>query len=89
MGRSCILDSPPPRQVDACGSADVRSSKDACLPQQKVQRREANRRRHRLTEPTTKALCQPPPLSLHPSLKLAGKWEGVGVWTNPDEPPRV
>ena len=25
----------------------------------------------------------PPP----PSLKMAGKWEGVGVWTNPDEPP--
>ena len=30
-------------------------------PLQKVQRREANRRRHRLTEPTTKALCQTPP----------------------------
>ena len=26
-----------------------------------VQGREANKRRHRLTEPTTKALCQPPP----------------------------
>ena len=54
MGRSCILDSHP-RKVDA------RSSADACLSQQKVQRREANRRRHRLIEPTTKALCQPPP----------------------------
>ena len=43
------------RQVDARGSAD------ACLSWQKVQRREANRRRHRLTEPTTEALCQPPP----------------------------
>ena len=32
----------------------------ACLSWQKVQRREANRRRHRLTEPTTKALCQTP-----------------------------
>ena len=54
MGRSCILDSPA-RQVDARGSAD------ACLSWQKVQGREANRRPHRLTEPTTKALCQPPP----------------------------
>ena len=45
----------PPRQVDA------RSSVDACLSSQKVQGREANRCRHRLTEPTTKALCQPPP----------------------------
>ena len=53
MGRSCIL--------DARGSADARSSTDACLSWQKVQRREANRCRHRLTEPTTKALCQPPP----------------------------
>ena len=53
----------PPRQVDARGRADARSSTDACLSQQKVQRREANRRRHRLTEPTTKALCQPPPPS--------------------------
>ena len=51
----------PPRQVDARGSADARSSADACLSQQKVQGREANRRRHRLTEPTTKALCQPSP----------------------------
>ena len=51
----------PPRKMDACGSADARSSTDACLSWQKVQRREANRRRHRLTEPTTKALCQPPP----------------------------
>ena len=48
MGRSCILDSPP-------GSAD------ACVSWQKVQRREANRRRHRLTDPATKALCQTPP----------------------------
>ena len=62
MGRSCILDPPPPpRQGDARGSADARRSTDACLSQQKVQGREANRRRHRLTEPTTKALCQPPP----------------------------
>ena len=43
---------PPPRQVDARGSADARSSADACLS--------CNRRCHRLTEPTTKALCQPP-----------------------------
>ena len=63
MGRSRILDSPPPpRQVDASGSADARSSADARLSWQKVQGREANRRRHGLTEPTTKALCQPPPL---------------------------
>ena len=54
MGRSCILDPPP-------GQGDARSSTDACLSWQKVQRREANRRRHRLTEPTTKALCQTPP----------------------------
>ena len=53
---------PPPRQGDARGSADARSSVDACLSWQKVQRREASRRRHRLTEPTTKALCQTPPL---------------------------
>ena len=58
----------PPRKVDARGSADARcsadarSSADACLSWQKVQGREANRRRHRLTEPTTKALCQTPPL---------------------------
>ena len=32
-----------------------------CLSWQKVERREANRRRHRLTEPTTEALWQPPP----------------------------
>ena len=57
----------PPRKVDACGSADARGSTDACLSSQKAQRREANRRRHRLTEPTTKALCQtpPPPLRMH------------------------
>ena len=60
MGRNCILDSPP-RKVDARGSADTRSSADAGLSWQKVQGREANRRRHRLTEPITKALCQPPP----------------------------
>ena len=52
---------PPPRQGDARGSADARSSADACLSWQKVQRREANGRRHGLTEPTTKALCHPPP----------------------------
>ena len=52
---------PPPRQGDARGRADARISADACLSWQKVQGREANRRRHRLTEPTTKALCQPPP----------------------------
>ena len=63
MGSSCILDSPPPpRQGDARGSADARSSADARLSWQRVQGREANRRRHRLTEPTTKALCQTPPL---------------------------
>ena len=49
----------PPRKVDARGSAGARSSTDARL--QKIRRREANGRRHRLTEPTTKALCQPPP----------------------------
>ena len=42
---------------------DPPPSADACLSWQKVQGREANRRRHRLTEPTTKALCQPPPPS--------------------------
>ena len=31
MGRSCILDSPPQGQGDACGSADARGSADACL----------------------------------------------------------
>ena len=57
----------PPRKVDARGSADARSSTDACLSQQKVQRREADRRRYRLTEPTTKALCQTPtPLHFYP-----------------------
>ena len=43
------------------GSVDARSSADACLSQQKVQGREANRRRQRPTEPTPKALCQTPP----------------------------
>ena len=51
--------------VQICGATPppptARSSTDACLSWQKVQRREANRRRHRPTEPTTKALCQPPP----------------------------
>ena len=51
----------PPRQGDARSSADTPSSVDACLSEQKVQGAKANRRRHRLTEPTTKALCQPPP----------------------------
>ena len=51
----------PPRQGNARGSADARSSADACLSWQKVQRREANRRRHRPTEPTTRALCRTPP----------------------------
>ena len=51
----------PPRKVDARSRADAGSSTDACLLQQKFERREANRRRHRLTEPTTKALCQTPP----------------------------
>ena len=50
----------PPWQVDGRDSADARSSADACLSWQKVQGLEANRRRHRLTEPTTKALCHPP-----------------------------
>ena len=58
----------PPRRVDARGSADARSSADACLSWQKVQGREANRRRHRLTKPTTKTLCQTPP---PPSLSVA------------------
>ena len=45
----------PPRQVDARssadarGSADAHGSADACLSLQKVQGREANRRRHWLT----------------------------------------
>ena len=73
MGRSCILDPPPPpRQGDARGSADARSSTDACLSWQKVQGREANRRRHRVTERTTKALCQPPP----PPVKNMGVCHG-------------
>ena len=46
MGRSCILDSHP-------GQVDARGSADACLS--------SNRRRHRPTEPTTKALCQTSP----------------------------
>ena len=56
MGRSCIVHPPPPPR-----QGDARSSTDACLSWQKVQRREAKRRLHRQTEPTTKALCQPPP----------------------------
>ena len=50
---------PPPPPT----SADAHSSADACLSLQKVQGREANRRRHRLIEPTTKAWCQIPPPS--------------------------
>ena len=42
-------------------SAPPPPPRNACVSWQKVQGREANRRRHRLTEPTTKALCQPPP----------------------------
>ena len=36
------------------------SVNSSTITKQQVQGREANRRRHRLTEPTTKALCQPP-----------------------------
>ena len=72
IGRRLVVD-----RVMAGGSAlhgcgglhgrlwDAHGSADACLSQQKVQGLEANRRRHRLTEPTTKALCQPPPLPRH------------------------
>ena len=56
MGRSCILDPPPPQAVRMPAAVQMPS-----LSWQKVQRREANRRRHRPTEPTPKALCQPPP----------------------------
>ena len=47
----------PPRQVDARSSADARSNADACLSLAEGRRR--------LTEPTTKALCQPPPRPDH------------------------
>ena len=50
-----------PRPPPPSGSADARSSADACLSWQRAQGREANRRRHRPTEPTPKALCQSPP----------------------------
>ena len=83
MGRSCILDPPPQRQGGARGGADARSSGDAGLSQQKVQRREANRCRHRLTEPTTKALCQPPP---PPALGCQGNGPGGGKGVHPTGP---
>ena len=72
---------PPPRQVDARGSADARGSTDACLSWQKVQGREANRRRHRLTEPTTKALCHsplPPPAA--PGYLVPGVLHQTVIW---------
>ena len=52
---------PPPPWIPTQGQGDARGSADASFSWQKVQGREANRCRHRLTEPTTKALCQPPP----------------------------
>ena len=67
----------PPRQGDA------RSSTDACLSWQKVQGREANRRRHRLTEPTTKALCQPPRPPCGRTL-MRVRWQTPGA--RPDVP---
>ena len=92
MGRSCILD-PPQGQGDAYGSADARSTADACLSWQKVQGREANRRCHRLTEPTPKALCQPrpPPPQGASCQQLVG---GGGSWRpeprgRPPPPPPV
>ena len=50
----------PPRRVDARGGADARSSTGACLSSQKVQGREANRRRHRQFNPISQ-LGLPPP----------------------------
>ena len=38
-------------------------------PPPRVQGREANRRRHRLIEPTTKALCQTPPVYVIPPVR--------------------
>ena len=78
----------PPRQGDARGSADARSSADACLSYQKVQGREANRCRHRLTEPTTKALCQPPRPQYH---KAIPRWvhSGGGLWGESASPARA
>ena len=68
---------PPPRQGDARGSAD------SGLSWHKVQGREANRRRHGLTEPTTKALCQtprpPPPLRMAKMLRRSGP-HLVPIW---------
>ena len=55
MGRSCILDSNPGRWMPAA----VRMPAVVWMPA--CHRRELNRHRHRLTEPTTKASCQPPP----------------------------
>ena len=78
----CTLDPPPPppRQVDARGSADARSSAEACLSWQKVQGREANGRRHRLTEPTPKALCQNPlPLHSGSPPPPPGRWMPAAV----------
>ena len=66
---------PPPPPPGRWMPVRTCSSADACLSWQKVQRREANRRRHRLTKPTTKALCQPPPPSAPPlqdSLPVTG-----------------
>ena len=53
MDRRCILQS-------SLGKGDAHGSADACVSWQKVQGREANRRCHRPTEPTPKALCQTP-----------------------------
>ena len=39
---------------------------------------EANRRRHRLTEPTTKALCPPPPPPTEP-LCPAAPWQAMSA----------
>ena len=76
MGRSFWIPTPP-RQGHARSSAHDRSSPGACLSWQKIQGREANRRCHRLTEPTTKALREPHPPTpfgsppLHPISRVA------------------
>ena len=72
MGRSCILDSHPERWMPAAVRMPAVVRMPACHSR-RFKGERPNRRRHRLTEPTTKALCQPPPppTSSHKRVRLS------------------
>ena len=96
---------PPPPQAGGCPRQCGCPQWYGCLlviaeDSKGPQRREANRRRHRLTEPTTKALCQPPPLRAGPTEGQNEQWREAnrrrqrqtirsrGLVPNPPPPPQ-